>query len=133
MSFDRTFCPALCAVLAFHWIASSSETSAVITAYYGTRPGDPASKVLYAADVARQEVRSLSYLGGSTLDSCTVLDARNWRCELKVLPDWPPAAYIATDGDITVTDTKNFVQPESKVKWESARLFGPLAKLWGAT
>ena len=45
-------------------------------------------------------------------------------CELAVPSDWPPAAYVATDGDITVTDKKNFISPESLLNWEPARLFG---------
>ena len=130
---ERVFWPALCAVLAFHWILSSRHNSPVLVAYYGTQPGEPAHKILYAADVAQQKVRTIGNLGGFSFDDCMVLDARNWRCEIKVPSGWPIAAYVATDGEVTVTDKKNFVQPESMLKWESARLFGPLAKLWGAT
>jgi hypothetical protein len=129
---EKVFWPVLCALLAFNWV-TTRQSPTVLVAYYGAQPGDPANKVLYAADVSTQKVRSLSDLGGSSFDDCTVLDARNWRCDLTVPSGWPAAAYVATDGTITVTDKKNFIEPESWLKWESARLFGPLAKIWGAT
>jgi hypothetical protein len=132
VNFERIFWPLLCALLVFHWIGGR-DSSTILVAYYGAQPGEPAKEVRYAADVVSQKVRYLDpTLGGFTFDVCTVLDARNWRCELTVPSDWPAAAYVVTDGDITITDKKNFISPESWLKWESARLLGPLAKMWGA-
>jgi hypothetical protein len=133
VSAERVFWPLLCALLAFHWI-TSGDNPTVIVAYYGAQPGEHAKEVRYAADVVAQKVRYLDpNFGGQSFDVCTVLDARNWRCEMTVPSGWPPAAYVATDGAITVTDSKNFEAPESWFKWKSARLFGSLAKMWGGT
>jgi hypothetical protein len=133
VNLERIFWPVLFALFVFHSV-SSRDSPTVLVAYYGAQPGQRATQVRYAADVLTQKVRYLDpTLGGQSFDVCTVLDARNWRCELTVPSNWPPAAYVATDGVITITDKKNFISPESWIKWESARLFGPLAKMWGAT
>jgi len=133
VSFERIFWPLLCAWLAFQ-LVTGRDSPTVLVAYYGAQPAEHARVVRYAADLVTQKVRYLdSNYGSLSFDKCTVLDARNWRCELGAPPDWPPAAYLATDGVITVTDTKHFESPESRLKWESARLFGSLAKMWGAT
>jgi len=133
VSFERILWPVLFALLAFQW-TSSRNSSTVLVAYYGAQPGEHATKVQYAADVLAQKVRYIDpIMGSQSFSVCTVLDARNWRCELSGPPSWPPAAYVATDGVITITDKTHFIAPESWFKWESARLLGSIAKMWGAT
>ena len=134
MSFERIFWPLLCAMLAFHWL-TSTEVSTVVVAYYGATRGIRADEVRYAGDVATQTVRTISTYGGpDTLKACTVLDARNWTCPGPSLPDLGgPSSINARDGQIVVSNTKILIPPESWFLWKSARLLGPVAKMWGAT
>jgi len=134
MSFERIFWPLLCALLAFHWV-TSRDRSTVVVAYYGAQPGQRADEVRYAGDIATQTVRSFSAtLGPSTLTDCMVLDARNWTCPGPSISDLGGLSSIsAADGEVSVSNTKVLIAPESWFMWKSARLLGPIAKLWGAT
>jgi hypothetical protein len=131
---DKLTFPAACMLMALYlWATERPPT--VVVAYYGATPGSLAEEIRYAGDVATQSVRSIStYDDPETMNGCTVLDAVNWTCPGPSLPDLGGRSSIsATDGQISVSNTKILKSPESRIKWKSARFFGPVAKLWGAT
>jgi len=129
----KIFWPLLCALLAFNWI-TSTHSATIAVAYYGASPGDRAHVVRYAGDAATQTVRMLSSFGPGTMTNCTVLDARNWSCPgPSAEAVGAPSSIDSDDGKITVSNPKILIAPESWLMWKSARIFGPIAKVWGAT
>jgi hypothetical protein len=77
------------------------------------------------------DARGLDSLG--ELEQCAVLDARNWSCRTggtDSLSVFPPGTLRAVDGRFEVTDTKDFIEPESWLARESARLLpAPVARV----
>lgn len=125
VSYSRIFWPVLCALLVAGW-ESDWHHSSTVMAYFPPHDGEQATRTLFAANAITQKVTAMDVdnMSASTFDKCTVIDARNWRCEFYKLDSWPMNAYVVTDGVLTVTDSKHMIQPTCWVIWQWYSLFG---------
>jgi hypothetical protein len=133
MSFERLLGSLLCVLFGFY-LGNTRESATTLAAYYGAVPGEPAFKQLFAADVQTQTVRTLSDIGYSVFEGCSVLDAHNWTCPTADLPNrGGPSSINAVDGSITVTNTRILRPPEPWLLRQPGRLLDRVVHFWGAT